>query len=131
MKYALIATVVLGASISPALAEESDDQAFMRIFDEVQREFNLVFSKCKLDVTQYLDEHPTSSSDYGERMSLCLQAAGWPKIPEHGSEFYAQAQDSLRRERERWIAEGKDVARFDRYVEEHPRWKGEEYLKWK
>jgi hypothetical protein len=34
-------------------------------------------------------------SHIGSRIDLCLQAAGWPKIPEHGSDFYVQAQQSV------------------------------------
>ena len=63
-----------------------NERAFYEIDQEVAAELNSVMAKCRLDLDQYLDEHPELSVSRTqdviyERTSLCMQASGYPAGP--------------------------------------------------
>ena len=110
-----------------------NEKAFYETDTEVATEMNGVMAKCRLDLVQYIDEHPQLSESRTqdviyERTSLCMQASGYPAGPPKPTDGAAASKayscrstwDRNARIRKRWAAGGRDVQWLDQFISETP-----------
>ena len=135
---ALVLAAVLAGGTWTTLASAEDpilavNRQRVKDFDEtsraVQRLHRQQDAKCKMDVNQYVDEHPlpdgtppeVAARRWLDRIHDCMEAAGWPVVGK--SSARELSQDWHRRMREIWVVSGKsqsDLDWFDQEVDRLP-----------
>jgi hypothetical protein len=127
---ALVLAAALGAILTSAWMPASAEDAMQRLkdFDETMRAVQRLHlqqnAKCKMEVSQYVDEHPlpdgtppeVAARRWLDRIHDCMEAAGWPVI--NHTSAREQSQDWYRRMREIWVASGKSQSDLDWFDQE-------------